>query len=106
MTNYPTNWGEVYYLVRKEVRERSDLPALSLKDISQLSNIFWKQVKGELGDTSGKVRIPGLINFEPRLKQIKRSELHKKLLKERYEKQKKESIQPFGPNKSGSKQGS
>lgn len=89
MNQYPKNWDDVIYLFRKEVNQREDLPNFSTEQCVKISNLFWKQVKELLKDTSSAVWIKGFLSFTPRQKTIDRYNKKLEYLKQKYEKEKK-----------------
>jgi methionine synthase I (cobalamin-dependent) len=89
MNNYPKSWDDVVYLFRKEVNQREDLPDFSTEQCKKISNLFWKQLRVLLNDTSSVIWIEGFINFTPRKKAIKRYQQKLEYLKNKYEKEKK-----------------
>lgn len=89
MKNYPSSHAEVYYLMRKEIRERPDLPALNLDDIRIITNLFWKQLRAMFKQKETTIHLAGFLMFQPRLKQIKKYNEKKNRQRENYEKKKK-----------------
>ena len=79
----PSNWAEVFYLIRKEIRNRSDLPPLSLEDIQKIHQLFWTKLKPILANKDSEISLESFARFIPRRKQIDRYNKQKEYQNER-----------------------
>jgi len=62
----PKSWDDVFYLTMKELRQRDDVPDLSVQQVEKVHKLFWKQVKETMRDESQAVTIHKLLRFVPK----------------------------------------
>jgi hypothetical protein len=63
---YPRSWGDVFYLMKKDILAHPELPNFTIPQIEKIHKLLWKMIREELKDESSPITLPKFLKFIPK----------------------------------------